>query len=164
MSTSYRYRTGRRRRPARSKWLLGIAAVVVIIGAAGASRIATNTKAPVKTVAGSAAARNAARVASLTALAQAFVDYRATRPNLPIKLSVTPLEICAGATPDCRSTGLVDLNFLLTASASLSSLPTDPLGGPGRYGSGFTLSHDAAGRIVLSAPRAEAGATISVVK
>ncbi len=90
--------------------------------------------------------------------------YTADHGKLPITLSSTSTEICSSRGANCETIKLVDLSFLVSQGAYVNNIPSDPVGGSGRWTTGFAISALPDGRIRLTAPRAEAGATISVIK
>ena len=101
------------------------------------------------------ATRNDKRRADLADLGKALSAYQANH-TLPARLiGETPAEICTAASPSCKSAQLLDLGFLVTSNTGLASIPKDPIGGPGAYGSGYTVMRGSDGAFVFAAPRAE---------
>ena len=101
------------------------------------------------------AARDDKRRADLADLATALKAYQGSHTLSSTLISSTPAEICTAATPSCKEAKLLDLGFLVTSETGLASIPKDPIGGPGAYGSGYTVSRTADGAFVFAAPRAE---------
>lgn len=103
----------------------------------------------------SPSSRNDQRKTNLASLQAALVSYRAAHNNtLPLTLPTLPTDICAGSSASCKTAKLVDLNFLVN-SGSIEALPNDPVGGKGRFTTGYAISRDKTGNIYLTAPRAE---------
>lgn len=109
----------------------------------------------------SPAARNTLREESIRAIASALKEYTATAPKTGLVLPASPTGICRGVTSSCRGTKLVDLNVLISRGY-LDQIPSDPIGGYGRFVSGYEVMRSReTGEIVVSAPRAE-GKVLSV--
>jgi hypothetical protein len=108
--------------------------------------------------------RNETRRAILTELADALTRYAQESGQLPVTLSPRDTEICSSRGANCETVKLVDLSFLVSHDGYLNNIPSDPSGGYGRWTTGFTISSLPDGRIRLAAPRAENGASISVIK
>jgi prepilin-type N-terminal cleavage/methylation domain-containing protein len=83
-----------------------------------------------------------------------------------VAISTTPTEICSSAVAVTMCTGLVDLNVLTMNGKYLVGIPKDPSCPTGctANGTGYNISKDANNRVVVSAPGAEQGKTISVTK
>lgn len=109
--------------------------------------------------------RNDTRREVLAQLADALARY-ATDHNgtLPTTIPPTATEICSSRGPNCETVKLVDLSFLVTQGDYMGNIPSDPSGGPGRWTTGFTITRLPDGRMQLTAPRAETGASISVTQ
>ena len=119
--------------------------------------------APVKSAApDTPATRNAKRITDLKDLRAALTTYQASHKSLPYALPTTPTQICSVATPACKKTKLIDLNYLVSTDTGLASLPTDPVGGPGYGGNGYTIMMGSDSKIEFAAPRAESGTTITL--
>lgn len=160
MAQPNQYTAPRRRN---RKWFLIAGGGAVAIGLAAVAMHHDRPKAPPLT-ADTPASRNALREHQLQSLAGALQAYVSTHGSMPIKLSAAPLEICATTGAACKTAGLVDLGWLADGT-TISGLPLDPVGGRGRYGTGYTLAlNPATGRAVFAAPRAEQGTHISVAE
>lgn len=106
------------------------------------------------------ASRNDKRRADLASLGAALSAYQVGHRLSSGLIGPNPSEICTAATSSCRSAKLLDLGFLVTTDTGLASIPKDPVGGPGAFGSGYTVMKRPDGKLVFDAPRAE-GTTIS---
>jgi hypothetical protein len=147
------------RKPAYRKYLIALVAIAII--GFGAKAIADNGQpAPSGQAASTPELRNEVRKESLKLIAGAFHRYIAEVGPIPIKISATPAGICSGSTVNCKKYARADMAFLISAGY-LNSVPNDPVGGKDLYSTGYLISKDAAGNIVLAAPRAEKGVTIS---
>jgi len=91
---------------------------------------------------------------TLNAVSQYAVDNNGT---LPASITITATEICKTGGV---CTGLVDLTVLTTTETYLISLPTDPTGVT-TNGTGYFIRKTANNRVVVTAPSAQLGATIS---
>lgn len=105
-------------------------------------------------------ARNAVRKQHLKQMAIALQAYIQQNGSLPIKVSTKPVGICSGTGQVCRASGMVDLMFVANRGY-INALPSDPIGGPGRYATGYQLHADAAGDLVLTAPRSETSSPLT---
>ncbi len=92
----------------------------------------------------------------LNAVYQYAIDNNGT---LPASVTTTVQNICktGGSTSSCA-----DLSVLTTDAKYLVSIPTDPSGAE-TYAN-YNIQRTATGRITVSAPNAEQGATISVTR
>lgn len=101
----------------------------------------------------------------LNAVYQYSIDNNGTIPGTGY-LSGTPKEICAAntATSTCTGANLVPLNELVWSEKYLVGLPSDPSGGCNANGICYQISTTTNNRVVITAPGAEQGATISVRK
>jgi len=105
--------------------------------------------------------RNSPRRADVNTILNAVYQYSIdNNGSVPASITTTPTAVCAtGGT----CTGLIDLSVLTTNGKYLVSLPKDPTAGTANS-TGYNISKDANGRITVSAPSAEQGATISVTR
>lgn len=108
------------------------------------------------------AQRNDTRKANLRLMAAALTSYASAGKKYPVVIPSRQVGICSAAAANCKAAGLVDLTFLIS-TGDIASLPSDPVGGHDRYGSGYTIGRNADGQLVLSAPRAENGNEITQV-
>jgi hypothetical protein len=80
---------------------------------------------------------------------------------IPSAITTVPTELCTTTGNTCF--GMVDLGSIVTSKKYILSVPVDPKKTTGS-GSGYFISKNANGRITVSAPLAEQGATISVTR
>jgi type IV pilus assembly protein PilA len=109
--------------------------------------------------------RNSQRSADVTTILNGTYQYSLdNNGTLPSGITTTATEICATGAASC--TGLVDLSGLTTSGKYLVSLPKDPQCATtcATNGTGYKISKDANGRLVVAAPAAEQGKTISVTR
>jgi len=106
--------------------------------------------------------RDAKRTADLKQMQSALSNYLTSHKSLPYALPKTATGICSVAAPACKKTKLVDLNYLVSADTGLVSIPTDPVGGPGYGGNGYSVMMASDGKVEFSAPRAELGSPINL--
>jgi len=138
-----------------------LAAVVLLLGLA--LGLKAPAKAPVRaqTAAASPVARNDQRREQLKQLAAAFKAYTSATGNPALSVPARQTGICLTTGSRCRAAGLVDLS-LLVSKGYLAGLPNDPVGARGElYATGYTIGRDGAGAVMLTAPRAENGASIT---
>lgn len=95
----------------------------------------------------------------LNAVYQYTIDHSGT---LPATITTTATEICKTNATSC--TNLVDLSVLTASERYLISIPSDPSGGIITNGTGYKIAKDQYGRLIVSAPKAEVGATISITR
>ena len=118
-------------------------------------------------------ARNAQRSADVNTIINGTYQYTLDNNGvLPpvggrtgaVVISTTPTEVCSTAAVSC--TGLVDLGVLTTAGKYVIAIPKDPQcpTGCNANGVGYTIAKDANNRLIVAAPGAENGKTISVNK
>ena len=105
--------------------------------------------------------RNAQRETDINTILNATYQYAVdNNGSIPATITSTPTAICAtGGT----CTGLVDLNLLTTNEKYLVRIPSDPTGSTADS-AGYNISRSVNNRIVVSAPSAEQGKTISVTR
>lgn len=111
--------------------------------------------------------RNSQRSADVNTVLNGVYQYSLdNNGSLPAGITTTSTEICATGAASCTS--LVDLTALTTSGKYLVSLPKDPQCGTGTVcatnGTGYKISKDANNRLIVTAPSAEQGKTISVTK
>ncbi len=151
----------KRARQRRKLYLYGALVIGSFIAIIALSNI--RTAAPVKSASpDTPVSRNAKRVTDLKQLQGALNTYLVSHKTLPYVLPKTPTEICSLATPGCKKTKLVDLNYLVSTDTGLASIPTDPVGGPGYGGNGYTVVMGTDNKIEFAAPRAESGNPITL--
>ena len=116
--------------------------------------------------------RNSQRSADVNTILNGVYQYSLdNNGGLPptgsgVGITTTAAEICATGASSCAN--LVDLSTLTTGGKYLVSVPKDPQCGTGSFctsnGTGYRIARDANGRLVVTAPSAEQGKTISVTK
>jgi prepilin-type N-terminal cleavage/methylation domain-containing protein len=104
--------------------------------------------------------RNAQRRLDVNTINSAVYQYAIANGTVPASITVTPTAACASGGV---CTGLVDLTVLTALGRYLVAIPKDPTTGTANS-TGYNISRDANGRIVVSAPGAEVGAVISVTR
>ena len=105
--------------------------------------------------------RNSQRRVDVQTISNAVYQYSIDNSGtIPVTISTTPTEICK---TDGSCGGLVDLSVLTANGKYLVAMPTDP-NTSSVNGTGYRISKDANGRIVVSAPGAEDNATISITR
>ena len=115
--------------------------------------------------------RNSQRSADVSTIINGVYQYSVdNNGTLPAGITTTATEICAIGAASC--TGLVDLSSITANGKYVVSIPKDPQCGTGTTctasgtanGTGYKIAKDANGRLIVSAPSAEQGKTISVTK
>jgi prepilin-type N-terminal cleavage/methylation domain-containing protein len=109
--------------------------------------------------------RNSQRSADVNTVLNGVYQYSLdNNGTLPAGITTTATEVCATGAASCTS--LVDLAALTTSGKYLVSLPKDPQCATvcAVNGTGYKISKDANGRLIVVAPFAEQGKTISVTK
>ncbi|MEK7648616.1 MAG: type II secretion system protein [Patescibacteria group bacterium] len=134
--------------------LLVVAAISIL---AGIVIVAIN---PAKQLADT---RNAQRRSDVSALLNAVYQYTIDNSGtLPATISTASTEICKIGAANC--TGLIDFAVLTANQKYLTALPKDPNGTCNANGICYKIMKSDDGRITVSAPNAEQGATISATK
>lgn len=132
--------------------LLVVAAIAIL---AGIVIIAIN---PGKQLADT---RNAQRRVNVNTILNGVYQYSIDNKGaLPTGITQTATEICKTG-GNC--TNLIDLSVLTANETYLTAIPTDPTG-VNTNGTGYKILQSANGRITVSAPSAENGATITVTR
>ncbi len=117
--------------------------------------------------------RNAQRGVDVNTIINGVYQYTLdNNGNLPgvgarsgaVAISVTPTEICNSTAVAC--TNLVDLAILTSTGKYMVAIPKDPNcpTGCNANGTGYVLSKNAAGRLVVAALNPENSKTISITK
>ena len=106
--------------------------------------------------------RNAQRQSNVNTILNAVYQYSIdNKGNLPASITTTATEICkTGGT----CTGLADLSVLTLNEKYLTAIPSDPNGTCNANGVCYEISKSANGRITVTAPDAEQGATRRVTR
>ena len=136
--------------------LIEILLVVAAIGIlAGIVILAIN---PTKQLADT---RNAQRKVDVNTILSAVYQYAIdNNGTIPASITTTDTEICKTTASTC--TGLTDLSVLTDDGMYLTAIPNDP--SSSSTGVGYNILKSSNGRITVSAPNAEQGATISVTR
>ena len=115
--------------------------------------------------------RNAQRRSDVNTILNAIYQYALDNSGvLPSGITTSAQEVCIGDTATTTCTGaspaLTPLNELIWAEKYLVSIPRDPQCPTvcSSSGVGYTVTKTANGRVTVSAPDAEQGATISVTR
>lgn len=107
------------------------------------------------------AMRNQQRQTDVNAIAGAIYQYRIDNAgNLPAGVTTTPTGLCK---TDAHCDVLINLTALTQDSKYLAKLPVDP-SATGQYSTGYEVSIDGLNHIVVSAPLAENGVPISIIR
>jgi type IV pilus assembly protein PilA len=103
-------------------------------------------------------ARNAQRRSDVNTVLNAVYQYAIdNRGNLPSGITTTNREICITDTSDCD-----EANIEVLTGSYLVRLPVDPQATG--TGTDYFIVRNSNGRVTVSAPRAEQGASISVTR
>ncbi len=106
--------------------------------------------------------KNAQRKADVNTILNAIYQHSIDNAGtVASTITVTPTDICATGAASCS--GLIDLSVLTTNGKYLVALPKDPVAGTATT-TGYQVSKDANGRVTVSAPGAEQGATITATR
>lgn len=105
--------------------------------------------------------RNAQRWSDVNAILNAVYQYSVDNNGLPAGITTTVTEICktGGA-----CTGLIDLSVLTASEKYLTKIPNDPNGTCNANGVCYEIVKSANGRVTVSAPDAEQGASVTVTR
>jgi prepilin-type N-terminal cleavage/methylation domain-containing protein len=107
--------------------------------------------------------RNAQRKVDVNTIMNAVYQYAIDNTGLlPDTITNTPAEICQLGAVDCNL--MIDLAVLTSQSKYLTAIPRDPLRTASDNGSGYWISKNGDGRVVVSSPLAENDATISITR
>ena len=140
--------------------LLEVLLVVAIIAIlAGIVIVAIN---PSKNLADT---RNSQRSSDVSTIIDGVYQYMLdNNGSAPSSITTTATEICATGASSC--TGLIDLSSLTDSGKYLVAMPSDPQCSTvcATNGTGYEISKDANGRMIVDAPYAESSKTISVTK
>ncbi len=106
-------------------------------------------------------ARNAQRRADVNAILNAVYQYTIDNTGtLPASITTTSTAVCkTGGT----CTSLIDLSVLTASEKYLTAMPFDPTTST-TNSTGYNILKTANGRITVTAPGAEQGATISITR
>jgi type IV pilus assembly protein PilA len=107
-------------------------------------------------------ARNAQRRSDVGTILNAVYQYSIdNNGQIPAGITATATDICRTGASAC--TGLVDLSTLTASGRYIGAVPNDPSSSD--PSAGYQILRDATtGRITVSAPSAEQGATISATR
>ena len=105
--------------------------------------------------------KNAQRRVDVNTILNAVYQYAIDNTGtIPATITSSSTEICKlGGT----CTGLIDLSVLTTNEKYLVAIPIDPIGAS-TNGVRYTISKSVNGRVTVSAPNAEQGATITATR
>jgi len=139
-------------------------ACIAIGAAAGGLMIVTHTGPGIthRPQPASPQSRNDTRTTLLRQLASALTQYQKDHGNLPVTIPPHTTQICSSFGDNCQNVRLIDLSFLTTQGNYVPTIPEDPLGGQGKWGSGFFIQKTSDSSYQLTAPEAELGKTIAV--
>lgn len=106
--------------------------------------------------------RNSQRRSDVNTIINALYQYSIdNNGNLPTTVTTTAGDVCSTGAASC--TGLVDLAVLTANGKYLVAIPKDPSTGDATN-TNYQVVRDANGRVTVSAPDAEQGATITVTR
>ena len=106
--------------------------------------------------------RNAQRRSDVNTILNAVYQYSIdTRGQLPAGIDTDPKGICLTGAASCENG--VDLSVLTLTGTYLVSIPQDP-SSTSATGASYNIVRDTSGRVTVTAPLAEQGATISVTR
>ncbi len=105
--------------------------------------------------------KNAQRKSDVNTILNAVYQYSIDNVGtVPASITTTPTAIC---TTGGTCTGIIDLSVLTTNGKYLVAMPKDPTTATANS-TGYNISKDANGRVTVSAPGAEQGATITATR
>lgn len=104
--------------------------------------------------------RNSQRRTDVNTILNAVYQYTVDNSALPSTITTTATGVCKTGASSC--TGLIDLSVLSLNGKYVVSLPIDPQASGNS--TGYNISKDSNGRITVSAPSAEQGASISATR
>lgn len=106
-------------------------------------------------------ARNATRKTDIHGIGIAVANYTLDKGDYPATITNTETEICRQGAVDC--TGLVDLSVLTDNMAYLPNMPEDPKFAT-ENGTGYAISINDTGYIIVTALYSEKGEVIQVIR
>lgn len=112
------------------------------------------------------ATKNAQRMSNVNTILNAVYQYAIDNAGtLPTTITASDAEICVTGTlpATCVTDSFIDLSVLTANEEYLTAIPTDPTGAT-VTGTGYTIKATGNGRVTVSAPSAEGGATITVTR
>lgn len=105
--------------------------------------------------------RNAQRKVDVNTILSAVYQYSIDTGTLPASITTTATPICKTGATSCTS--MTDLTVLTANEKYLTAMPNDPSSST-TSSTGYSILKTTNGRITVSAPSAEQGATISVTR
>ena len=136
--------------------LLKILLIITVIAILVSIIIAINPKKQL------ADTRNAQRRMDVNTILNAVYQYSIDNDSIPNTITTIDTEICDTTGSDCNN--LVDLGILTNSGTYIVDIPHDPNGTCATHGVCYEISKDSNGRVTVTAPDAENGATISVTR
>jgi prepilin-type N-terminal cleavage/methylation domain-containing protein len=107
--------------------------------------------------------RNATRRVDVNTILKAVWQYSIDHGTLPSTITTTPTIVCQSDLDASACTAIDGINLRMLSGTYIVSIPKDPLVTSTGTGTRYHVSKDATtGRVTVSAPGAEQGATISV--
>jgi prepilin-type N-terminal cleavage/methylation domain-containing protein len=104
--------------------------------------------------------RNAQRRVDVNTILNGVYQYAVDNGALPAAITTTVTPICKTS---ALCTGLIDLSAITNNGTYLVSIPFDPTSST-PTSAAYTIVKNANGRVTVTAPNAESGATISVTR
>lgn len=103
---------------------------------------------------------NAQRWLDVNAIEKAINQYAIdSAGQVPSTITLGSTEICKTDAPSCS--GLVDLSVLTLSKRYVTRVPSDPTSAS-TNGTGYYVNRDSYGRVTVTAPFAQLGATIEI--